>query len=166
MQKQRRSYARALRHISPAASGQLAPQVEDDLYVAVCARRTRGGDGFSVLSQPKTRPDEIVELYLGRDPHRQLEALHLLAPVLVDSVGICTSEPNLFVPERGEIQAAPRPRHPDQRYRPRPPPALGGSVGICTSAPNLFAPERGGIQAAPRPRHPDKRYRPPGGAKP
>src|SRR4028118_1232318 len=118
MQKQRRSYARALRHISPAASGHPSPQVDGVLYVAVCARRTRGGDGFSVLSQPKTRPDEIVELYLERDPHRQLEALHLLAPVLVDSVGICTSEPNLFVPERGEIQAAPRPRHPDKRYRP------------------------------------------------
>src|SRR5919202_4023042 len=66
----------------------LASVIEDDLYVALWARRTGGGDGLPVLRQSEARTHQRFQLYLGRDAECQLEALYTLAAVLLDTVGV------------------------------------------------------------------------------
>src|SRR5919202_4772409 len=93
-------------------------QIEDDLYVAVSPGGAGGGDRLPVLPQSEARPYQGLQLYPWRDAERQLEALHPLALVLFDGVGVGAGELYFLVPEGGEIQAAPRGRHPDERHLP------------------------------------------------
>src|SRR3712207_2010631 len=92
----------------------LAPQIEDYFYVPAAAGGARGGDGLPVVPEAEARADQPFQLYLRRYAERQLEALHALAPVLLDRVSVGAGEAYLLVPEGGEIQAAPRGGHPDE----------------------------------------------------
>src|ERR687898_1624840 len=92
--------------------------IEDDLYVPVVAGRTRHRNSLAVPPQPEAWPHERRELYVWRDAKRQLEALHALTFMLLDAVGVCAGELYLPVPQRREVQTAPRAWHPHERHLP------------------------------------------------
>src|SRR5215212_5063490 len=91
-----------------------ASMVEDHSDVAVAAGRARSADGFPVVAQPEARTDHGLELYLRGEAERQLEALDPLPPVLFYSVGVGAGQAHLLVPQRREVEATARGRHPHE----------------------------------------------------
>src|SRR5918997_4540628 len=89
--------------------------VEDDFYPPFPARRPRCGDGLPVVLQPEARANERLQVYLGGDGKRELEAARLLSLVVLDAVCVASGETDLFVPEGGHVQSALRAGHADER---------------------------------------------------
>ncbi len=96
-----------------------APEIEDDLDVAFAARRARGRYRLPVLPPAGSAdPTILSSLISGAMRSASSKLLHPLSPVLLDAVGVGPREAHLLVPERGEVQAALRARHPDERHLP------------------------------------------------
>src|SRR3712207_3565288 len=91
-----------------------ASKIEDHLHVPLAARGAGGGYRLAVLLEPEAGPDHGLEADLRRYPHGELEAARLPAVVLLGTVGVGAGEAHLLVPERREVENAPRPRHPDE----------------------------------------------------
>ena len=76
--------------------------------------RPGSGDGSVVFLQPETWSYHRFELYLRRKSEGEGEAARRLSLVFFGAVGVGTLEPDLLVPERGQVEAALRRGHPDE----------------------------------------------------
>src|SRR5215210_4643941 len=89
--------------------------VEDDFDVSFAACGAGGCYGLAVLPKREAGADQLFEFYLGREAERQGEAGRLFSLVLFGAVSVAAGEVDFFVPERGEVEAAFRGWHPDER---------------------------------------------------